>query len=57
MTTRMAGTRTSLSEGHEFYNDFNDYTFQVTAPKNFVVWATGDLLNPDDVLSRSSPTG
>ncbi|MFL6375036.1 MAG: M1 family metallopeptidase [Pyrinomonadaceae bacterium] len=37
-------------EGHEFYNDFNDYTFQVTAPKNFIVWATGDLLNPDEVL-------
>jgi hypothetical protein len=37
-------------EGHEFYNDFNDYTFQVTAPKNYVVWGTGDLLNPDDVL-------
>jgi hypothetical protein len=36
--------------GKEFYNDFNDYTFQVTAPKNFVVWATGDLLNPDEVL-------
>ena len=37
-------------EGHEFYNDFNDYTLQVTAPKNFIVWATGDLLNADEVL-------
>lgn len=37
-------------EGHEFYNDFNDYTFQVTTPKNFIVWATGDLLNADEVL-------
>jgi hypothetical protein len=37
-------------EGHEFYNDFNDYTLQVTAPKNFVVWATGDLQNPDELL-------
>ena len=36
--------------GHEFYNDFNDYTYQVTAPRNFVVWGTGDLLNADDVL-------
>lgn len=34
----------------EFYNDFNDYTFTVKAPKNYVVWATGDLLNPDEVL-------
>jgi hypothetical protein len=34
----------------EFYNDFNDYSLSVTAPKNYVVWATGDFLNPDDVL-------
>ncbi|MCZ4223685.1 M1 family metallopeptidase [Pedobacter rhodius] len=34
----------------EFYNDFNDYTFAVKAPKNYVVYATGDLLNPDEVL-------
>ncbi|WP_316830768.1 M1 family metallopeptidase [Pedobacter aquatilis] len=34
----------------EFYNDFNDYNFSVKAPKNFVVYATGDLLNPDEVL-------
>jgi len=34
----------------EFYNDFNDYTFSVKAPKNYVVYATGDLLNPDEVL-------
>ncbi len=40
----------NFTEGHEFYNDFNDYTFQVTTPKNFVVWATGDLLNPSETL-------
>jgi hypothetical protein len=34
----------------EFNNDFGDYTFEVNAPKNFVVWATGDLLNPQEVL-------
>lgn len=34
----------------EFYNDFNDYTFSITAPKNYVVWATGNFLNPDEVL-------
>ncbi|MBC7417597.1 MAG: M1 family metallopeptidase, partial [Pedobacter sp.] len=34
----------------EFYNDFNDYTFVITAPKNYVVYATGDFLNPDEVL-------
>jgi hypothetical protein len=34
----------------EFYNDFNDYNFDVTVPKNFIVWATGTLLNPSEVL-------
>jgi len=34
----------------EFYNDFNDYEFSVKAPKNYVVYATGDFLNPDEVL-------
>ncbi len=34
----------------EFYNDFNDYTLAIKAPKNFVVWATGNLQNPDEVL-------
>ena len=34
----------------EFYNDFNDYIFTVKAPKNYVVYATGDFLNPDEVL-------
>lgn len=34
----------------EFYNDFNDYNYSVTAPRNYVVWGTGDLLNPDEVL-------
>lgn len=42
--------RANFTEGHEFYNDFNDYTFEVNVPKNFVVWATGDLLNPDETL-------
>jgi hypothetical protein len=35
----------------EFYNDFNDYKVSVKAPKNYVVWATGDLLNADEVLN------
>ena len=36
--------------GQEFYNDFNDYSLSVKVPKDYVVWATGDLLNPDEVL-------
>ncbi len=38
------------TDRQEFYNDFNDYTYSVKAPKNYVVYATGDLLNPDEVL-------
>jgi hypothetical protein len=34
----------------EFYNDFNDYKLAVKAPENYVVYATGDLLNADEVL-------
>ncbi len=36
--------------GREFNNDYTDYSFEVNVPKNFVVWATGDLLNPQEVL-------
>lgn len=36
--------------GHEFFGDFNDYTLEVTVPKNYIVWATGDLMNADEVL-------
>jgi hypothetical protein len=36
--------------GLEFYNDFNDYTVHVTVPANFMVWATGTLQNPAEVL-------
>lgn len=38
------------SDRAEFYNDFNDYKVSVSAPKDYVVWGTGDLLNPDQVL-------
>ena len=36
--------------GNEQYNDFDDFNVTVHAPKGFVVWATGDLQNPDEVL-------
>jgi hypothetical protein len=34
----------------EFYNDFNDYDVKLTVPSGFNLWATGELLNPDDVM-------
>ena len=40
----------TFTGAQEFYNDFNNYTLQVTVPKNYIVWATGDLQNTDDVL-------
>jgi hypothetical protein len=39
-----------FSLSREFSNDFADFEFEVKTPKNFVVWATGDLQNPQEVL-------
>lgn len=36
--------------GREFNNDFADFDVTVNAPRNFAVWATGELANPDAVL-------
>ncbi|MDF2454460.1 MAG: aminopeptidase [Cytophagaceae bacterium] len=41
---------THFPESLEFYNDFGDYNLEVTVPKNYLVWSTGDLLNTDEVL-------
>ena len=35
----------------EFYNDFGDYEVTIEVPEGYVVWATGRLQNPDEVLS------
>lgn len=35
---------------NEFYNDFNNYKVSIAAPKNFIVYATGILQNPEEVL-------
>lgn len=35
---------------HEFFGDFDDYTLDVTVPKNYIVWSTGDLTNANEVL-------
>lgn len=42
--------RLDFLDAQEFYNDFNDYTLNVTVPKNFIVWATGTLQNAKQVL-------
>ncbi len=35
----------------EFYNDFCHFNTFITVPQNFVVWATGDLENCNEVLA------
>lgn len=39
-----------FTTGREFNNDFADFDVTIDAPRDFVVWATGELANPDAVL-------
>jgi len=39
-----------FTDVQEFYSDFNDYNVAITVPANYVVWGTGTLLNPSEVL-------
>lgn len=48
--------RLNFTDEQEFYNDFNDYTLQVRAPKNYLVWATGELQDPEAVLQPEYAT-
>ena len=43
--------RVPYTGDQEFYNDFVNFKAAVTVPKNFVVWATGDLTNAAEVLA------
>jgi Peptidase family M1 domain len=36
----------------ELYNDFGSFEVAITVPQDFLVWATGDLMNPADVLRK-----
>jgi len=35
----------------EFYNDYCNFNLAVTVPKDYMVWATGDFLNSEEVLT------
>lgn len=37
----------------EFYNDFNNYDVTIDVPEGFYVWATGKLINPEQVYEAS----
>src|SRR4029077_10007742 len=36
----------------EFYNDFCHFSVAITVPGNYLVWATGDLKNKEEVLDK-----
>lgn len=42
--------RMNFMDSHEFYSDFNDYVVTINVPKNYVVWGTGTLQHPENVL-------
>ena len=46
--------RLPFVDSKEFYNDFNDYTLRVQVPANYLVWATGTLQNPKQVLQPAA---
>jgi len=50
---RKFGWETDQHLGHEFYGDFGCYDVQLTFPANYVMDATGNLLNRDEVLPES----
>ncbi len=41
-----------LGQG-EFYLDYGSFDVAITAPSDFIVVATGNLLNPEDVLTKN----
>src|SRR6478735_7501231 len=42
--------RMPFMDGREFYSDFNDYAVTINVPKNYIVWGTGTLQQPENLL-------
>ncbi len=40
----------SFNNLNEMYTEFGNYTISLTVPENFIIWATGELQNPEEVL-------
>ena len=43
----------SYDGDHEFYNDYGNYEVTVIVPKDFIVWGTGMLQNPKELLTEN----
>ncbi|OGU35665.1 MAG: hypothetical protein A2068_06785 [Ignavibacteria bacterium GWB2_35_6b] len=41
------------SGDQEFYSDFGNYEVEITLPGNYLVWATGELQNPEEQLNEN----
>ncbi|MEO8820970.1 MAG: M1 family metallopeptidase [Ginsengibacter sp.] len=44
----------SYNGSQEFYNDFGNFNVEISVPKKYVVWATGDRENSSDNFSENS---
>lgn len=42
--------RMNFTDSKEFYSDFNNYTVNINVPKNYIVWGTGTLQQPEALL-------
>lgn len=43
----------SYNGSQEFYNDFGNFKVELSVPKDYVVWATGNRLNAEDNFSNT----
>ena len=52
MTICMAGTRCRII-GSEFYLEYGQFDYYVTAPSNMILAGSGELKNPQEVLTTA----
>ena len=43
----------SYNGRQEFYNDFGNFNVEISVPKNYVVWATGNCVNTEENFSKN----